>query len=611
MSFLSLSAFWFALTIPVVILFYLLKRRRQIHLVSSTVLWQRFLTESQANAPFQKLRRNLLLFLQILMLLLAVLALARPYFSDQLSGGALQVLVLDASASMQSIDISPSRFQAAKEKALELVDGLRDSDQMVLVVAGSRTEVIQSPTSEKPILRRAIQSIEVTDGPTRLMDALKLSETLVLDHPSSEIHLLTDGAVSDLGDLDESDLNLQFHQLGSRGNNVGVVSMDVRPNPEDPTTRAVFSNIVNFSTNDFQFAAELKLDERMIESRSVSLEGGSSMSLAFITRQTTNGVFTLNLGLDDDLAVDNEVRVVSLLSQPAKTLLYSGGNSFLEKALLSAGDLELEVTDDIGLNSNDFDVVILDGLQPLTWPEGNVMAINLVHTNWFTSWETMKAPTIVDWKSAHPLLRFVSFDDVEIADAYAVRSPFWGESLVESSRSPLLIAGEQGGQRRLWVGFDTIRSTWPLRVSFPMFMANAVRWLNPSLSKGRELNVQTGKPIQVGFESDEELVSVTRPNGQVGEIVHDPESKNFVYGNTLQSGLYRVGGTQEGFYFSASLLDSAESDTAPRTTLTFEGGRQVTATLKTRADLEIWRWIALSALAVLMFEWWYFHKRTV
>jgi len=611
MSFLSLSAFWFALTIPVVILFYLLKRRRKIHLVSSTVLWQRFLTESQANAPFQKLRRNLLLFLQILLLLLAVLALARPYFSDQLSGGALQVLVLDASASMQSIDVSPSRFHSAKEKALELVDGLRDSDQMVLVVAGSRTEVIQSPTSEKSVLRRAIQSIEVTDGPTRLMDALQLSETLVRDHPSSEIHLLTDGAVSDLGDLDESDLDLQFHQIGSRGNNVGVVSMDVRPNPEDPTTRAVFSNLVNFSTNDFRFAAELTLDERMIESRSVSLEGGTSMSLAFIARQTTNGVFTLSLGLDDDLAVDNEVRVVSLLAQPAKTLLYTAGNSFLEKALLSAGDLELEVTEDIGMNSSDFDVVILDGLQPLTWPEGNVMAINLVQTNWFTSWETVKAPTIVDWKSTHPLLRFVSFDDVEIAEAYAVRSPFWGESLVESSRSPLLIAGEQGGQRRLWVGFDTIRSTWPLRVSFPMFMANAIRWLNPSLSKGRELNVQTGKPIQVGFESDEALVSVTRPNGQVEEIVHNPEAKSFVYGNTLISGLYRAGGAKNGFYFAANLLDSAESDTAPRTTLAFQGGRQVTATLKTRADLEIWRWIALSALAVLMFEWWYFHKRTV
>ena len=76
MSFLSLSAFWFALTLPVVLLLYLLKRRRKLKLVSSTVLWERFLAESQANAPFQKLRKNLLLFLQLLMLLLAVLALA-------------------------------------------------------------------------------------------------------------------------------------------------------------------------------------------------------------------------------------------------------------------------------------------------------------------------------------------------------------------------------------------------------------------------------------------------------------------------------------------------------------------------------------------------------
>ena len=611
MNFLSLSAFWFALTIPVVILFYLLKRRRKIHLVSSTVLWQRFLTESQANAPFQKLRRNLLLILQILILLLAVLALSRPYFSDQLFGGALQVLILDSSASMQSVDVLPSRFQAAKDKALDLVDGLRDSDQMVVVVAGSRTEVIQSPTSEKSVLRRAIRSVDVTDGPTYLLDALKLSETLVRDHPSSEIHLITDGAVSDLGELDESDLNLRFHQIGIRGNNVGVVSMDVRPNPEDPMTRAVFSNLVNYSTNRFQFAAELLLDDRMIESRSVNLEGGSSHSLAFIARQTTNGVFTLKLGLDDDLAIDNEVEVVSLLAQPAKTLLYTSGNSFLEKALVSGGDLELQVTDDIEANSSGFDVVILDGLQPMTWPEGNVMAINLVHTNWFTTWETITAPSIVDWKSAHPLLRFVSFDDVEIAEAYAVRSPFWGESLVESGQSPLLIAGEQGGQRRLWVGFDTVRSTWPLRVSFPMFMANAVQWLNPSFSRSQELNVQTGKPIQIGFEADSAQVTVTRPDGEQEAIPHDPEVKSFVYGNTLMSGLYRVGDAKNGVFFTANLLDSAESDTAPRATLTFEGGRQVEATLNSRADLEIWRWFALGAVAVLMIEWWYFHKRTV
>src|SRR5579862_5803148 len=102
MNFLAPFAFLFALTIPVVVVFYLLKRKRVIRLVSSTLLWQKFLAETQASAPFQKLRRNWLLILQIIMLLLAVLALSRPYLSAKTLGGRLQVVILDASASMQS-----------------------------------------------------------------------------------------------------------------------------------------------------------------------------------------------------------------------------------------------------------------------------------------------------------------------------------------------------------------------------------------------------------------------------------------------------------------------------------------------------------------------------
>src|SRR5438034_9743031 len=80
MKFLAPVAFAFAAAIPVVVLFYLLKRKRVVKLVSSTLLWQRFLAETQASAPFQKLRKNWLLILQIILLLLAVFALSRPYF---------------------------------------------------------------------------------------------------------------------------------------------------------------------------------------------------------------------------------------------------------------------------------------------------------------------------------------------------------------------------------------------------------------------------------------------------------------------------------------------------------------------------------------------------
>src|SRR3954463_12752521 len=161
MSFLSPIAFAFAAAIPVVIVFYLLKRKRVIKLVSSTLLWQKFLAETQASAPFQRLRHNWLLVLQILLLLLAVLALARPYFSGHAKGGRIVVAILDASASMQATDETPNRFERARKDALKLVDSLSSDDRMVVLQASSSTEVKQSPTSEKAALRRAVEGAKV------------------------------------------------------------------------------------------------------------------------------------------------------------------------------------------------------------------------------------------------------------------------------------------------------------------------------------------------------------------------------------------------------------------------------------------------------------------
>src|SRR5437868_658235 len=113
MNFLTPSAFYFAAAIPVVIVFYLLKRKRVAKLVSSTMLWEKFLTDTQANAPFQRLRHNWLLILQLLLLIAVILALSRPYFAAKKGAGILRVMILDASASMQATDESPSRFEKA------------------------------------------------------------------------------------------------------------------------------------------------------------------------------------------------------------------------------------------------------------------------------------------------------------------------------------------------------------------------------------------------------------------------------------------------------------------------------------------------------------------
>jgi hypothetical protein len=63
--------------------------------------------------------------------------------------------------------------------------------------------------------------------------------------------------------------------------------------------------------------------------------------------------------------------------------------------------------------------------------------------------------------------------------------------------------------------------------------------------------------------------------------------------------------------FAANVLDSMESNTQPRESLDFGRFGEVEATAVRKANLELWRWIAAAALAVLLFEWWFYHRRTV
>src|SRR5262245_22673981 len=164
MSFLAPAAAFFAIALPVVVVFYLLKRKRVVKLVSSTVLWQKFLADTQASAPFQKLRHNWLLVLQLLLLALVVFALMRPFLTGSAHETNLRVVILAGSASMQATDEKPSRFEVARAEALKWVDGLRDGEQMMVLLAAASTEVKQSPTSDKTALRRAIQSCTPADS---------------------------------------------------------------------------------------------------------------------------------------------------------------------------------------------------------------------------------------------------------------------------------------------------------------------------------------------------------------------------------------------------------------------------------------------------------------
>jgi len=582
-------AFWFAAAIPVVILFYLLKRKRVVRLVSSTLLWQKFLAETQASAPFQKLRHNWLLMLQLLMLVLAIFALARPYFSGKLASGGLQVVILDASASMQSTDEAPSRFEKARAAALSLVDSLRETDRMVVLIAGANTVVKQSETSEKALLRRAIQACQVTDSPTRLTEALKMAESLTRDKTGAEVHLFSDGAASGLSELENKGVPLVYHRVGQRANNLGIVTLDVRPNPEDPSQRAIFTSVANPSPEEQKTEIELRFEDQLLETRPVTIPPTNTTPVVFLASQPRDGIFSVRLTAKDDLAADNQASIVSLLPQPVKILLVSRGNRLLEKALKASGRVELSMAPDLSEPKPGVDLVVLDDVTPAVWPKLNLLAIHTMESNWFTALGSVDAPVIVDWKSAHPLLRFVGFDNVAVLKALAVKTPTWAVPVVDSPQTPLILAGELARRRIVWLGFDVLESNWPLRISFPIFIANAVDWLNPASIQANQLLIKAGDPFRQAIAEPVTSAEVTLPDGRKEFVPVDANAGELVFGDTAKQGVYRLTAGTTQTVFCVNLLDAAESDTHPQAELNFGKFGSVAATTRRRANLEIWR----------------------
>src|SRR3954452_22577531 len=107
------------IVVPSLLLLYFLKLRRREMLISSTILWKKAIQDLQVNAPFQKLRRNLLLFLQLLLLALLLFALAKPVPNFTPTPAQTTVIFIDRSASMSAKtgDGKMTRLDEAKRRA--------------------------------------------------------------------------------------------------------------------------------------------------------------------------------------------------------------------------------------------------------------------------------------------------------------------------------------------------------------------------------------------------------------------------------------------------------------------------------------------------------------
>jgi len=603
------------LAIPILLLYMLRLRRREI-VVSSHFLWQQVLLDTEANTPWQRLRRNLLLFLQLLILALLVLALVRPAQVIETISAGRTVLLIDASASMSATDMGgQSRFEAARTQARQIIDNLGPQDELMLIRVADVTEPVSLYTTDAAQLRAALESMQPGQGAGDWSTALTLAAAGAAGAEQFNILILSDGNIPDVGELPENVPAPQFIAIGSSGENWAVSALAARALPDQPTQ--LYAQVQNDSDQAANVSLVIRLDGELWESSSADVSANSQRAFIFQVDQpfqTVEAQLVLPEGVTDYLALDNTAYATAAEQTTRRVLLIGETpNLFLEQVLRSLPGVQTFRGDAArGIPQQAYDLYILDGWLPSELPDADLLFINPpASTPIFSVGEARELPTTpITTDSAHPLLRYVDFEAVNIRAFTPISGADWATPLAQTDAGGLLWAGETDGRQIMIVPFDLRDSDWPLQISFPIFMSNAMNAFTPASLVVGESNLRVGETLKIRSPVDTQSLTITQPDQTQQTLTLAGE---VAYGGTTQPGLYTLtvaaGDAPQTQAFAVNLFGTGESRIAPQTALNL-GGQAAAAEGEAQFTLrEFWPLAALLALIVLLVEWAAYHRR--
>jgi hypothetical protein len=608
MNFISPFNFFFAALIGALLLLYVLRLRRKERVVSSTLLWQTALRDLQANAPWQKLRSSLLMWLQILFLVFAIIALARPAIKVLSSGGQNIAIILDASGSMKATDVAPSRFASAQSEANRLINALSSGDAATIISASNQTRVLAPLTAHKNVLKSAVASAKTSDTGCNLRDAIVLAASLLQKKKNAQVYVLSDGAVTPINDLALGDLGLQFVKIGKRNDNVAITAMDVRRGYGGGAAQ-VFVTVRNFSNTERKINLDLAHDGDLISVHPLTIPAKSTQSQLF-DAEYPSGLFSVSFDEKDDLQTDNAAYANLAAPRTIKVLLLSNGDLFLEKALNVDPNVQLVRASTPAAASGDYDVVVCDGLAPPNTKANQLVFNTITDLSPVEKIGVVSTPSVADWDRKHPVARYANWSDVRFARSPAVKLKAWGQSVVDAESTPLVVAGERDGRRVVWCGFDVRDTDLPLRVAFPIFIQSTLRWL--TAPRGTSTQVLESKPFRAGDAvplsppANVKAINVAFPDKSTRRV--PVETNPLLFSLADEAGVYTASAGSWKKTFGVNLLSKNESDLAPRDAIQVGQSKTVSGENRARANKELWGYLALLAIVLLGIEWWIYHR---
>ncbi|MFD2045787.1 VWA domain-containing protein [Ornithinibacillus salinisoli] len=593
MQFLTPNYFGLSIFLVGIILFYLFRKQYDKHVISSTLLWHQVMQEWQATKWWRKLQRHLLMYLQLIILLLLMIALTRPFIGLSEYSGEHIIVIMDTSASMTAEEEESSRLQMAKEEVKDIIDQL-DNQMMTVVLAEESPRILYSNETIKNRMIHAIEDLDTSYQVSDVNKAVQLANQ-ILASSTGEIHVFSDRVEADQIRDNFLNYDLTIHNIGSSHANLSLHTFGV--SEREGKVNGILT--VNSEYTEEQLVRiTIESDGEELRQIQELLEPNKLTQLS-VEDLPTKPYYKAVITTNDDYQADNTS--ISFLQKTVNPSLYLVGdvNPFVVRALNYFKTDIIQVENGADVPDDATGIFILEDVPDDQWPNGPLFLLNPRKEGPFDVKEKQDLQSGLRVLKEDPLLNFVDLEEVYIQKSIPYESSQL-ETLVSTDDTPIISKGYHDGRPVIVLGVDIIDTDWPLHTGFPIFLYNSIQYL-------------TEQQEILGYVKPNEQITIAyNANATQGSIVDENNDKlidlnvdDGIFQAPNEPGLYRIQeiiGDRTKERLVAVTLDQEEHHIVPSESFAIELDQEDSSVNEQKPN-EIWAWITIIAFIVLLLEW--------
>jgi len=251
--------------------------------------------------------------------------------------------------------------------------------------------------------------------------------------------------------------------------------------------------VLNASRGDLRVRLLITGGDQFSIAQGLELRAGETVNATFDVSDFEGGVLGAAVVCETDaLALDDFAYAVVPPHRPKRVLLVTTGNPPLEDALRSPPGVRLVVVPPDGYpRAREHDVAVFDRFAPAEPPSAGALLLRPPARNWLAAQSSAPTrPRITRWNEGHAVTGGIAWRNLRLAraslsDAIDITSD--ALVLASGSASGAVLTAGFSQARWIQVGFALQDSNFPLQPDFPVFLGNALSWVNapmPVLTRG-------------------------------------------------------------------------------------------------------------------------------